>query len=70
MSREIVGYECLRCGESFGEERSSHGVAGHDDDCDGSCENCPVELECGPIEAVFRPEDSAHEAATAERKET
>lgn len=43
-------WRCERCGEEFGEERSSHAV--HADGCDGSCKRCPV--ECGPIVKVVR----------------
>lgn len=43
-------WRCERCGEEFGEDRSSHAI--HADGCDGSCKRCPV--ECGPISKVNR----------------
>ncbi len=47
-------WQCMGCGETFGEQRTSHGIAGHG--CDGTdrdcARRCPVEIECGPIELV------------------
>ena len=44
-------YQCEGCGK-FVDEGSSHGRADHAPDCDGSCRNCPIEVECGPIRDV------------------
>lgn len=45
-------WRCDGCGEIFNHYRFSHSRADHAPGCDGSCRNCPVEIQCGPICAV------------------
>lgn len=40
---------CTQCGATFGEETTSHSRAEHRPHCDGTCHNCPIEVECGPV---------------------
>ncbi|MGQ0721045.1 MAG: hypothetical protein ACT4PE_05655 [Candidatus Eiseniibacteriota bacterium] len=41
-------WRCAGCGEYMAQGQS-HGRADHAPGCDGSCRNCPVEVECGPV---------------------
>lgn len=52
VEEERVMWRCESCEEEFDEYRLSHGRAEHVPGCDGSCRNCPVEVECGPISEV------------------
>ena len=49
--QEPQRYVCQGCGKEFDSLTTSHGRADHAPGCDGSCENCPVEVGCGPIVA-------------------
>lgn len=43
-----MNWRCESCGAEVPAGTTSHGRAEHAPGCDGSCTNCPVEVECGP----------------------
>ena len=50
---ELERWACYGCGAEFEYWPGlSHGVMSHHPDCRGSCERCPIEVECGPIERI------------------